>query len=160
MAQYSPRRSHKTCAQTSDLVSNDAVGCSCSTFKIIYKPATAEVAIDKNLPQKPTTMTAEWLPTELAKLLAAPHISFPNPPPNIHLGPGPIDLFSTYFNNIFATDVKSTVDGHKVSRDELKQKLLNLQKHWNPEKVKFEDDSSTPPVRRLLFRSSSDGLIC
>ncbi|KAF9786148.1 hypothetical protein BJ322DRAFT_1108004 [Thelephora terrestris] len=105
-------------------------------------------------------MTAEWLPTELAKLLAAPHISFPNPPPNIHLGPGPIDLFSTYFNNIFATDVKSTVDGHKVSRDELKQKLLNLQKHWNPEKVKFEDDSSTPPDSSTVAVLSDGETVC
>ena len=96
-------------------------------------------------------MSDQWLPTELAKLFASPHISFPKPPPNIHLGPGPIDLFSTVFNNIFASNVEATVDGQKVSRDVLKQKCLNLQKHWNPEKVKFEDDSSTPPVRRLRF---------
>jgi hypothetical protein len=89
-------------------------------------------------------MSAHWLSKELSTLLASPHISFPKT--QIHLGPGPIDLFSTNFNNLFVPDVEATVDGKKVSRDELKQKLLNLQKHWKPEEVKFQDEPTSFPV--------------
>lgn len=88
-------------------------------------------------------MSSEWLSKEIADLLASPHISFPK---GIHMGPGPVDLFSTKFNNLFALSVEAVVDGQKVSRDDLKQKLLNLQKHWNPEGVKFQDGPPTPPV--------------
>ena len=86
-------------------------------------------------------MANDWLPTELSKLFNSPHISFPKPPTGIHVGPGPVDLFSTNFNNIFAPDVEATVEGQNVSRDELKQKLLNLQKSWKPEEVEFRDSS-------------------
>lgn len=96
-------------------------------------------------------MSSNWLSKELSTLLASPHISFPKPPAGIHLGPGPIDLFSTNFNNLFASDVETIVDGEPVSRDDLKQKLLNLQKRWNPEKVKFVDSSSIGPVSPPRF---------
>lgn len=92
-------------------------------------------------------MSSEWLSKEISDLLASPHISFPKPPTGIHLGPGPIDLFSTKFNNLFALSVEAVVDGQQVSRDDLKQKLLNLQKHWDPKGVKFQDEPPTPPVR-------------
>jgi len=88
-------------------------------------------------------MSAHWLSKELSTLLASPHISFPKT--QIRLGPGPIDLFSTNFNNLFVPDVEVTVDGKKASRDELKQKLLNLQKHWKPEEVKFQDEPTKVP---------------
>lgn len=75
------------------------------------------------------------------------------------MGPGPVDVFSTNFNNLFAPDVEAEVEGKSVSRDDLKQQLLNLQKHWNPEEVKFQDDTSTGPVSRrgfhLVIRSVS-----
>lgn len=51
---------------------------------------------------------------------------------NIIMGPGPIDLFSTRFINTFTEDVKANVSGKDVTRDGLKECLLNLQKHWNP----------------------------
>ena len=60
------------------------------------------------------------------------------------MGPGPVDLFSTKFNNAFAHDVKAFVVGKEVSREELKAKLLGLQKHWNAEQVKFQDGSAGP----------------
>lgn len=93
----------------------------------------------------------DWLSAALAKLLAAPYISFPKPPANIHLGPGPINLFGTYFNNLFVLDVEAKVDGESVSRDVLKQKLLNLQKHWDPETVKFQQEPPKVPVSRRRF---------
>ena len=58
------------------------------------------------------------------------------------MGPGPVDLFSTKFDNTFARDVKAFVVGKEVSREELKAKLLGLQKHWNTEQVKFQDGSA------------------
>ena len=104
--------------------------------------------------------SADWLSTELAKLLASPHISFPKPPPGIHLGPGPVDLFSTYFSNLFSSDVRATVDGDSVSRDVLKQKLLNLQKHWNPEEVKFQQEAPKGLVSRRIQFVCQMSLIC
>lgn len=100
-------------------------------------------------------MSSEWLSKEIADLLASPHISFPKPPPGIHLGPGPVDLFSTKFNNLFALSVEAVVDGQKVSRDDLKQKLLNLQKHWDPKGVKFQDEPPTPPDLSTVATLSS-----
>lgn len=95
-----------------------------------------------------TTTTAtnddQWLSNAISEILNSPHISFPTPPSGIHLGPGPIDLFSTKFDSTFASDVKVSVDGKGVTRDELKTKLLGLQKHWNPEEVTFKDKSVGP----------------
>ncbi|KAF8492520.1 hypothetical protein JB92DRAFT_2577417, partial [Gautieria morchelliformis] len=81
--------------------------------------------------------SALWVERALASLLSAPHISFPKPPAGINLGPGPIDLFSTRFNNTFTSDAKGRVDGELVNRDALKEKLLALQSHYNPDTVKF-----------------------
>lgn len=103
--------------------------------------------------QERTTMSADWLSTGISELLNSPHISFPKPPTGIRLGPGPIDLFSTKFNNLFALGVEAKVDGEEVSRDDLKQKLLNLQKHWKPEQVKFQQETLPAPVSRRSCNS-------
>jgi len=88
-------------------------------------------------------MNDNWLSKEISQIITSPHISFPKPaaPLQFRIGPGPIDLFSTRFNNVFAFDVKATVAGEEVSREELKAKLLGLQKHWKPEEVGFQDES-------------------
>lgn len=91
-------------------------------------------------------MSADWLSTEISKVLESPHISFPKPPPGIRLGFGPIDLFSTNFNNLFSLNLEAKADGKNVSREELKQALLNLQKRWKPEQVEFQEGTSTGPV--------------
>jgi hypothetical protein len=101
-------------------------------------------------------MDADWLSTEISKLLVSPHISFPKPPAGIRLGPGPVDLFSTNFNNLFAPDVVATVDGEKVSRDELKQKLLNLQKHWESDKVRLQEEPPRGTVSPCGFERSQE----
>lgn len=78
--------------------------------------------------------TPEWLQDHLAELLAAPHIHFTQPKlPGLRLrmGPGPVDVFSTRFMNMFTQDAKGTVNGHHVGRDELKENLLKLQKKYN-----------------------------
>lgn len=54
------------------------------------------------------------------------------------MGPGPIDLFSTRFNNAFTPDVKAIVAGEEVSREGLKEKLLGLQRHFSgPGGIRF-----------------------
>lgn len=97
-------------------------------------------------------MNDGWLSKEISQIISSPYISFPKPtgPPPFRMGPGPVDLFSTRFNNTFAYDVKATVAGEEVSREGLKAKLLGLQKHWNTEKVKFQDESDVGPVRRCF----------
>jgi len=93
-----------------------------------------------------TTMNDDWLSKEISQIVTSPHISFPKPtgPVQFRMGPGPVDLFSTRFNNTFAFDVRATVGGEEVSREELKAKLLGLQKHWNAEEIKFQDESAGP----------------
>jgi len=63
------------------------------------------------------------------------------------MGPGPVDIFSTKFNNNFAPEVKAIVAGQSVDRGGLKEKLLGLQQHYVPGSVKFqtesEDDTTT-----------------
>ena len=91
-------------------------------------------------------MNDDWLSKEISQIITSPHISFPRPtgPLQFKMGPGPVDLFSTRFNNAFASDVKATVAGEEVSREDLKAKLLGLQKHWKAEEVKFQDESAGP----------------
>jgi hypothetical protein len=87
--------------------------------------------------------TAVWVEKALASLLSAPHISIPRGPAGFPTGPGPIDLFSTRFNNTFTADAKGLVDGQHVNRDGLKEKLLDLQRHYNPDTVKFHADGAS-----------------
>ena len=86
--------------------------------------------------------SALWVEKALAALLSAPHITIPSPPAGIHTGPGPIDLFSTRFDNTFSTDAKGVVDGTHVDRAGLKEKLLALQTHYNPNTVTFQAQPS------------------
>jgi hypothetical protein len=94
-------------------------------------------------------MDDDWLSKEISQIISSPHISFPKPAGSLpfRMGPGPVDLFSTRFNNTFAYDVKATVTGEEVSREGLKAKLLGLQKHWNAEEVKFQVESAGPVCR-------------
>ncbi|KAH8084358.1 hypothetical protein BXZ70DRAFT_900445 [Cristinia sonorae] len=87
-----------------------------------------------------------FLQESLSSILSSPHISFPKPPaglPNIRLGHGPVDLFSTRFANTFASDAKGVVAGKEVDRDALKAALLALQKRWQEDTVKFDEQQSS-----------------
>lgn len=75
-----------------------------------------------------------WLADHLCDLLASPHISLPSRG-GLFLGPGPVDLFTTRFNNCFAPDATGEVGGHEVDREGLKEALLMLQQHWNSENI-------------------------
>ena len=88
--------------------------------------------------------TAAWVESALASLLRAPHISLPKGPVGIGMGPGPIDLFSTEFNNTFTPEAIGVVDGQQVDREGLKKSLLALQSHYNPDTVKFHLRDSDP----------------
>jgi len=86
---------------------------------------------------------ATWLKTAIAELLASPHIHFRAPVGlGIRLGPGPIDLFSTKFNNDFTPDVTAVVAGQQVDREGLKEKLLGLQQHYSADNAKFVIDGT------------------
>ncbi|KAF9652050.1 hypothetical protein BDM02DRAFT_360015 [Thelephora ganbajun] len=113
-----------------------------------------EVGFRSN-PIAETTMNDGWLSKEISQIIVSPHISFPKPPGSLlRMGPGPVDLFSTRFNNTFAFDVKATVAGKNVSRDELKERLLGLQKHWKAEEVNFQDESEGPHSETVVHVSS------
>ncbi|RDX50066.1 hypothetical protein OH76DRAFT_1402921 [Lentinus brumalis] len=54
----------------------------------------------------------------------------------MHMGPGPVDMFTVRFNEFFMPEAHGTICGHPVDREELKDRLLNLQKRWNSEDIK------------------------
>ena len=98
-----------------------------------------------------TPGTPEWLQDRLAKLLKAPHISIPRPTgplAHIRMGPGPIDLFSTYYTNFFTSDAKGVVAGKEVDREGLKQALLALQKKWHVDSATFTPQVSAENTER------------
>lgn len=78
-----------------------------------------------------------WLQNTLSELLKSPYIHFNHHPRGIRMGPGPIDLFSTRFNNTFREDVQATVAGESVNREQLKRRLLGLQRHYKPDSTQF-----------------------
>ncbi|PCH34496.1 hypothetical protein WOLCODRAFT_61304 [Wolfiporia cocos MD-104 SS10] len=83
-----------------------------------------------------TTADSAWLQDKLQALLNSPYIHF-NAPAGIRIGHGPIDLFSTRFNNLFTKDAAGTVNGSQLDREGLKQQLLQLQKKWNDASASF-----------------------
>jgi hypothetical protein len=97
----------------------------------------------------------EWLEKTLTDILSSPHISFPQQTGNLHIrmGHGPIDLFSTRFMNSFTDDVKATVAGQEMTRDELKASLLALQKHWNSDSVQFAPSHVSHPFMTPLYHN-------
>ncbi|KAI0633294.1 hypothetical protein C8Q77DRAFT_1217740 [Trametes polyzona] len=80
-----------------------------------------------------------WLSDCLCDLMASPHVSMP-PLGGMHLGPGPVDVFTTRFDQYFWHDARGTFCGRPVDREGLKAGLLALQKRWNPEAVKVMEE--------------------
>ncbi|KAL4245105.1 hypothetical protein ABKN59_009670 [Abortiporus biennis] len=87
--------------------------------------------------------SSQWLANNISTLLSSPYIHFPPAPkglPMLHMGPGPVDLFTTRFENLFTTNATGVVAGKEVGRNELKECLLALQKKWNPQTAHFVDN--------------------
>ena len=86
--------------------------------------------------------SSEWLSAQLTTLLNSPYIHFTQPKiPGLQLrmGPGPIDLFSTRFANMFTKEATGVLAGQEVDRDGLKSGLLALQKRWTKDNVQITD---------------------
>ncbi|EPS99318.1 hypothetical protein FOMPIDRAFT_143163 [Fomitopsis schrenkii] len=95
---------------------------------------------------QPTTAPAvspEWLQDRLQTLLNSPYIHFDQPKlPHLRMGHGPVDLFSTRFNNWFTSDATGVVAGSTVDKAGLKDALLALQRKWNSDTAKFTPSTS------------------
>ncbi len=78
---------------------------------------------------------SHWLSDCLCELMSSPHVAMP-PHGGMHMGPGPVDMFTVRFNEFFMPEAHGTICGHPVGREELKDRLLNLQKRWNSEDIK------------------------
>jgi len=88
--------------------------------------------------QPATAVSSEWLQEKLQTLMNSPYIHFNQPKlPGLRMGHGPVDLFSTRFNNWFTSDATGVVAGNEVDKDGLKQALLALQKKWNNDSATF-----------------------
>lgn len=111
--------------------------------QIIHRIPTTHLS---TMSSSSSQVDASFLQNTLSSILSAPHISFPKPPaglPNLRLGHGPVDLFSTRFANTFAGDAKGVVAGKEVDKEGLKEALLALQKTWQSDSVKFEDQQTS-----------------
>ncbi|KAL6303931.1 hypothetical protein BKA93DRAFT_916433 [Sparassis latifolia] len=102
-----------------------------------------------------SSASPEWLQEHLTTLLNSPYIHFKNPGPlGLRMGPGPIDLFSTRFNNMFTKDATGVVAGNEVDKAGLKESILALQKKWNPDTATFSAQDTTElghPVTRFAW---------
>ena len=99
----------------------------------------------------------EWLQDKLQTLMNSPYIHFNQPKlPHIRMGHGPVDLFSTRFNNWFTSDATGVVAGNTVDKAGLKEALLALQRKWNNDTAKFtpETNAQAGSVRLLLHIGS------
>ncbi|KZS87682.1 hypothetical protein SISNIDRAFT_460613 [Sistotremastrum niveocremeum HHB9708] len=81
-----------------------------------------------------TQSLTQWLEEGIRSLLTAgPQIGhFPR-----HAGHGPVDIFSSRFNALFATNVTALVNGQLLDNAALKQKLSDVQKAFSPETAQF-----------------------
>lgn len=102
------------------------------------------------------TTPADWVQQAISKLLTDSHIHFPNLP-GISLGPGPIDQFSTDFDNTFPNNVTAVVAGEKENFDGLKKKFLALRQHYDPKNSQFVqlDGDSSPEVNGSIVSKFS-----
>lgn len=100
-----------------------------------------------------TQPSPEWLQDRLQSLLNSPYIHFNQPKlPHIRMGHGPVDLFTTRFNNWFTSDATGVVAGSTVDKAGLKDALLALQRKWDNDSATFTPSTSAQEgsVRRLL----------
>ncbi|KAI0769630.1 hypothetical protein BD413DRAFT_477433 [Trametes elegans] len=86
------------------------------------------------------TSPNHWLSDCLCDLMASPHVSMPSQG-GMHLGPGPVDVFTTRFDQYFEPNARGTICGRSVDREGLRAALLALQKRWNTEALKVSDEA-------------------
>jgi hypothetical protein len=73
------------------------------------------------------------------------------------MGPGPVDLFSTKFNNAFTPDVKAVVAGEEVNREGLKEKFLALQRHYGAQDtIKFSKPETSNDATTEVCRNQEE----
>jgi hypothetical protein len=129
-----------------------ATTSSCTTFIPLNNPPQVPInACVSTMAEQPNT---EWLQNRLSQLLSSPYIHFTQPKvPGLHLrmGPGPIDLFSTRFMNLFTENAQGNVNGQEMGKDDLKQALLALQKTFNKDSVQFKPQTADGEEVRLHF---------
>ncbi|KAI0728436.1 hypothetical protein C8Q72DRAFT_834712 [Fomitopsis betulina] len=90
-----------------------------------------------------TQPSPEWLQDRLQSLLNSPYIHFNQPKlPHIRMGHGPVDLFTTRFNNWFTSDATGVVAGSTVDKAGLKDALLALQRKWDNDSATFTPSTS------------------
>ncbi|TCD67411.1 hypothetical protein EIP91_012383 [Steccherinum ochraceum] len=117
------------------------------TLLVLTKPTQiSRISSLSSMSSNSSQVDPAFLQNALSSILSAPHISFPRPPaglPNIRMGHGPIDLFSTRFVNTFTDDATGVVAGQEVDKEGLKAALLSLQKKWQSDSVKFDEQEAT-----------------
>jgi len=111
-----------------------------------------------------------WFKESIASLLSAPGpLHMPKLPHGIGGGHGPIDVFSTRFANLFADDVDATVDGERLDKAALKDRIVAIKKEYNPSTASFSDihgsygdgdfaDGERVQTRLDWTQSSTDGV--
>ena len=70
-----------------------------------------------------------WLADHMEQLMASPHIHLSES--GAMLAPGPVDMFSTRFDEMFMPDAHGYIGTDRVDRHQLKECLLGLQRRWN-----------------------------
>jgi len=89
----------------------------------------------------PSLTSGRSLAERLCELMASPHITVPSSPHGIFAELSePVDLFSTRFESMFMEDARGVLAGRPVDREGLKAGLLALQKQWNADNVKINDN--------------------
>jgi hypothetical protein len=89
-------------------------------------------------------MSEHWLQHELSSLLSSPGpIRIPRLPFGLRGGPGPIDVFSSRFANLFSDDVRATINGIDYDKAGLKDKVIELKQYYDPDSATEELAEST-----------------
>jgi hypothetical protein len=98
----------------------------------------------------------QWFQESISSLLSAPGpIHMPKLPFGLHGGPGPIDVFSTRFTNLFTDDVDANVNGEAMNKAGLEEKLVILKKLYDPSSAAFADDESDSGTTDVSFDDSA-----
>ena len=100
----------------------------------------------QSTPQTQTQTSTQFAEDALKSLLATLHITV-SATPGIPMGPGPIDQFTTSFNDTFTPDARGVINGIDLSREGLRLALITLQTHYDPKTACFfAEEPDSPKV--------------